>query len=315
MNVSGTLHLYSGEDRELFFVFDDDVAQQLYRMNDFDMEDKRTRLVFISVGGDHFIHVRTMSFSRKQTEIKVSLCSATTKDGLKSLTALYDWFAPSAQDHPEPFAVLGQLRRVERTTDVAWELAIAEPVDLVVPPGLRRRRKRASKARHSWQSRRKIEDRELAKIGRIAEALALKICQKQYPVPRYQCLWRDKFYDSEREEIRKLGIIADIDVWDAQASQPALVVEVKAQKISAPRPPLQFYLSNAEWRSYTCARSQRLKYEVWVFQYKDISDFVSTHNNIRRIVLSKILREWLDPDSFAVRAPISAGAAFSIKLP
>ena len=30
MNISGTLHLYSGKDRELFFTFDDDVAQELY---------------------------------------------------------------------------------------------------------------------------------------------------------------------------------------------------------------------------------------------------------------------------------------------
>ena len=40
MEISGTLHFYSGEDKELFFVFDDDVAQQLYKMGDFDVDDQ-----------------------------------------------------------------------------------------------------------------------------------------------------------------------------------------------------------------------------------------------------------------------------------
>jgi hypothetical protein len=37
MDISGTLHLYSGEDRELFFTFDDDVAQDLYSTSHFDI--------------------------------------------------------------------------------------------------------------------------------------------------------------------------------------------------------------------------------------------------------------------------------------
>jgi hypothetical protein len=82
MEISGTLHLYSGEDRELFFTFDDDVAQNLYAASNFDIDDKDSRRVFISVGSDRFINRRTMSFSRKQSEIKVSLCHKTTKDNL-----------------------------------------------------------------------------------------------------------------------------------------------------------------------------------------------------------------------------------------
>ncbi len=29
-------------------------------------------------------------------------------------------------------------------------------------------------------------------------------------------MWRDGFLDSERIEIREMGVIADIDVWDVQ---------------------------------------------------------------------------------------------------
>ena len=77
----------------------------------------------------------------------------------------------------------------------------------------------------------------------------------------------------------------------------------------------RFYLSNAEWRSYTCAQIRKLKYEVWVFQYRDIADFKNAHEKIRPFALSKILKEWLDPDSFSVLAPTSAGTEFSIDLP
>jgi hypothetical protein len=81
MDISGTLHLYSGEDKELFFVFDDEIAQQLYRMPKFDIEDSDSRRAYISVGTDRFIHRRTLSFSRKQTEIKVSLVTPEAASG------------------------------------------------------------------------------------------------------------------------------------------------------------------------------------------------------------------------------------------
>lgn len=64
MNISGTLHLYSGEDKELFFVFDDELAQPLYRQRAFDVDRLETRRVYISVGSDRFIHRRALSFSR-----------------------------------------------------------------------------------------------------------------------------------------------------------------------------------------------------------------------------------------------------------
>jgi len=111
MNVSGSLHLYSGDDKELFFVFDDAVAQDMYRDSQFNIDDLETRRVYISVGSSRFIHQRTLSFSRKQTEIKVSLCSRNTKDGLGSLTALYDWFTRRGV-HPAPFGILGRLAKV-----------------------------------------------------------------------------------------------------------------------------------------------------------------------------------------------------------
>ena len=82
MDVSGTLHFYSGNRKELFFVFDDDVAQELYDLPDFDITDPATRRAHISIGAERFIHERTLSFSGKQTEIKVSLCAEASKNGL-----------------------------------------------------------------------------------------------------------------------------------------------------------------------------------------------------------------------------------------
>src|ERR1041385_6233603 len=146
MNVSGSLHFYSGEDKELFFVFDDVVAQQMYRDTDFKIDDLETRRWYISVGSTRLIHQRTLSFSRKQTEIKVSLCSRNTKDGLGLLTALYDWFARRGV-HPAPFGVLGRLFRIRHNRASVWELKLTEPEDLVAPPGLPRRRKTKSPER------------------------------------------------------------------------------------------------------------------------------------------------------------------------
>ena len=81
MNVSGTLHLYSGEDKELFFVFDDDVAQQLYGNTRFKIG-RMSRSHQLDLGGlQRVTHLRTLSFSKKQTEIKISLCSQGAKGG------------------------------------------------------------------------------------------------------------------------------------------------------------------------------------------------------------------------------------------
>ena len=88
MDVSGTLHLYSGDDRELFFTFDDEVARDLYSSSDFDIDDRETRRVYISVGTNRFINRRTLSFSRKQSEIKVSLCKPDHKRQPRRANAL-----------------------------------------------------------------------------------------------------------------------------------------------------------------------------------------------------------------------------------
>src|SRR5216684_5660933 len=171
MNVSGTLHLYSGEDRELFFVFDDDVAQQLTAAGDFDLDNSRSRQVYISVGSERFIHRRTLHFTRKQTEIKVSLCSRNTKDNLGALTALYDWFSPDTARHPEPVAVLGSLHRRRHRGEQVWELHLEEPVDLeLVPPlGVLSRPKVPSRTRQNWLARREFHERDLKKAGKKAE--------------------------------------------------------------------------------------------------------------------------------------------------
>jgi hypothetical protein len=184
MDISGSLHVYSGKKkRELFFVFDDDVAQVLYKMDEFDIDELDTRSVYISIGADRFIHRRTMSFSKKQSEIKVSLCSLATKDGLQSLTALYDWFAPSTHIRPKPFPILGTLERRHHNGADVWELRLSEPLDLVTPPGLPRRKKWRSRLHSAWKRRRLVYRRDLAEVGRPAEELAISIAKQYFPGP------------------------------------------------------------------------------------------------------------------------------------
>jgi hypothetical protein len=173
------LHFYSGDDKELFFVFDDAVAQDMYRKGDFDIEDIESRRVYISVGTSRFIHQRTLSFSRKQTEIKVSLCMRNTKDGLGSLTALYDWFSRRGNP-PSPFGILGRLGQVHHDGTIVWELKLTEPEGLVVPPGLPRRRKAKSRERKSFEHRREIQQRDVTALARLAELLALRILEKGF---------------------------------------------------------------------------------------------------------------------------------------
>jgi len=186
MNVSGTLHLYSGEDRELFFVFDDDMAQELTGTGDFDPDNSQSRHVYISVGSERFIHRRTLHFTRKQTEIKVSLCSRNTKNNLGALTALYDWFAPDAARHPEPIAILGSLHRRKRRGERVWELHLEEPADLelVPPPGALLRPKVPSRTRQNWLTRREFQERNLRQAGRKAEILALQVAERDFPAQR-----------------------------------------------------------------------------------------------------------------------------------
>ncbi len=301
MNISGTLHLYSGDDREMFFVFDDDVAQLLYRMDDFEIGDLGSRSVYISVGADRYIHRRTMSFSRKQTEIKVSLCSRNTKDGLGSLTALYEWFAPPGLVRPDPFLLIGTLDRNRHNDVDVWELRLTEPIGLVTPPGLAPHVKARTAPRRAWQHRRLIDQRNLRDIGWPAEELAARIAEVDFPSPRYACLWRNKYLDSERSEIRALGIIADIDIWDADVERAELFIEVKAQKITAARTTPAFFLSQAEWRSYRKASEVGCKYQIWLFQYEAIADFTNRPSNVKLVVFDRLEENWLQAER--IRSP------------
>ena len=311
MDISGTLHFYSGERKELFFVFDDDVAQQLYSIAEFNISDLNSRRAYISVGADRFIHRRTLSFSRKQTEIKVSLCALSSKDGLGALTALYNWFAARGT-HPAPFAVLGKLRKVRLEEERVWELSITEPVDLVAPPGLSRRLKAAPRERISYTHRRQFIQRDLAEAGRPAEELALALAQSDFPTPEYSCLWRGEFLDSERIEIRKIGVIADIDVWNVENNAPEAFIEVKAQKVSHRGADPIFYLSTGEWRSYQRARTANVPYQVWLFQYLDLDDFRSAIHQIELIVFNDLSADWLDPDGYLVKPGATFGERYSL---
>jgi hypothetical protein len=313
MYISGTLHFYSGEDRELFFVFDDDVAQQLYSDPAFAIDDAGSRRAYISVGSERFIHRRTLSFSKKQTEIKISLCSRGTKDHLGALTLLYDWYAARGRPRPKPFGVIGSLRHVLYKGEKAWELHITEPMDLVVPPGLLRRPKEAPAERRSFEHRRSIVERDLAGIGRVAEEMALSLAQDDYPIPEYWCLWRQQFLDSERIEIRKMGIIADIDIWNVSRSSPQLFLEIKAQKIPSAGAEPVFHLSEGEWRSYRSAAKARVPYLIWLFQYRELRDFKLAPGRIKLIVFEDINKDWLHPDSYRVTPASSAGIHYPLE--
>lgn len=268
MNVSGTLHFYSGDHEELFFVFDDDVAQQLYADPRFRIEDVNSRRAYISIGSDRLIHCRTLSFSKKQTEIKISLCSRATSENLGALTSLYSWYSALGKPRPAPFGVLGSLGHIRHDGKWVWELRITEPVGLVVPPGLGRRRKRAPPERRSYEHRRQFIDRDLAGVGRVAEEMAVALAADDFPKPDYTCFWRDQYLDSERVEIRKMGVIADIDVWNVARNVAELFVEVKAQKVPAGGADPAFHVSIGEWRSYDRAVRAGVPYQVWLFQYR-----------------------------------------------
>lgn len=314
MLVSGTLHLYSGEDRELFFVFDDDVAQQLYQRPELDIHDRETRRVWISVGSSRFIHRRTLSFSGKQTEIKVSLCSRNTKDGLGSLTSLYDWFAPATVMRPAPVPVEGQFRRTRRGRGRVWELTIEHAsMDSQPSAFLRRTRKDVATRERWWKKRREIGDVERERIGRLAETLAITLAKVDYPAPSFSCLWRVGFYDSERVEIRKLGIICDIDIWNTDTQQPKAFIEVKAQKVSRMPADPEFYITKAEWHSYEAARKARLPYEVWLLQYHDKADFENDPARITLTVYGKLLKKWREGKDFVVRPPIEEGERYPLQ--
>jgi|SRR5579872_410374 len=310
MNVSGTLHLYSGVDRELFFVFDDDVAQQLSAMGDFHRDDPRSRRAYISVGSERFIHARTLHFTRKQTEIKISLCSRNTKDNLGALTALYDWFAPNVAQHPEPVEVLASLNRRRHRGAQVWELHFLEPanLELVPPAGALSRPKLPSQARQGWLSRRKFQERDLQRAGRKAEILALDVAQRDYPPPEYRCLWRDGFLDSEIPSVRSQAIIADVDVWCDSENKVAAFLEVKAQKVVGAHDAPIFFLSRAEFRSYESARNLRLPYFIWLFQYRDLKDFDNAPNLVSLIVFESLRESWLNAEQYLVRPEPGFGA-------
>jgi hypothetical protein len=284
----------------LFFTFDDDVAQELYASADFDVDDKETRRVYISVGNDRFIHLRTLSFSRKQSEIKVSLCKETTKDGLGALSSLYDWFAPRGTLRPDVVQVVGVLARRRHQGKQVWELALEEPVDLVSPPGLRRRRKKPSRSRKAFIRRREIHERQLRKYGKLAEKRALTCLAETYPPPGFSCLWRDGFLDSERIEIRKQGIICDIDIWNNEGECAEAFYEVKAQQVQSKRTRPMFYLSSAEWKSMKAATKKEVPYRIWLVQYESLEQLQDETQRVRIVECEKIETSWINPEVLLV---------------
>lgn len=149
--------------------------------------------------------------------------------------------------------------------------------------------------------------------GRLAEELALALAVMDFPGPDFACLWRDDFLDSERMEIRKLGVLADIDVWNVARNAPELFVEVKAQKVVRRRAQAPFYLSVGEWRSYKRALKAMIPYQVWLFQYRDLTHFTEARDQVELVVFSEIRDGWLDPDGYLVTPESGYGERHRIK--
>ena len=152
----------------------------------------------------------------------------------------------------------------------------------------------------------------MAAIGDRAEELALEIAENDWSNPCVSCLWRRSFLDSERVEIRKLGIIADIDVWNGADDRPELFIEVKAQKVKDRATQPRFYLSKGEWRSVQKANTKGLRYEVWLFQYHNVKDFSNAPEKVKLFVYDSVDPNWLEPDGYVVAAPVERASEFSI---
>ena len=135
----------------------------------------------------------------------------------------------------------------------------------------------------------------------------MRVLMKDYAARNYECLWRKEFLDSARVEIRKMGIIADIDIWNLAANAPERFIEVKAQKVAGPKARPIFHLSSGEWRSYLKAKNKRISYEVWLFQYRDVEDFKRSPQKVTLTRFVELSKDWLDPEGYLVLPPSVAG--------
>src|SRR5439155_10105387 len=134
-----------------------------------------------------------------------------------------------------------------------------------------------------------------------------------FPAPRYACLWRKEFLDSERIEIRRIGIIADIDVWNTARDAPKIIVEVKAQKVHRGDEDPAFYLSLAEWRSSQAAAKARIPYQVWLFRYRQLRHFRESPHQVALMVFERLDAAWIEPGSYLATPSASSGKHFRLR--
>src|SRR5439155_10234978 len=120
-------------------------------------------------------------------------------------------------------------------------------------------------------------------------------------------LWRDRFLDSELLAVRLQAIIADVDVWSDSENKVAAFLEIKAQKIVGNRDAPLFFLSKAEYRSYQTAKNLRIPYLIWLFQYKDLTDFDEAQHLVSLIVFENLRESWFSPEQYLVRPEQGCG--------
>jgi hypothetical protein len=154
----------------------------------------------------------------------------------------------------------------------------------------------------------------LVAAGRPAEKLALRLAWVDFPSPQYACLYRKDFIDSERIEIRKMGIVADIDVWDVTEKCAEAFIEVKAQKVRRVGVNPAFFISSGEWRSYHSAGRKGIPYQIWLFQYLDLSHFKSAPHRLGFSVFESLSADWLDPDGYLVSPEPGSWTQYQISI-
>jgi hypothetical protein len=158
-----------------------------------------------------------------------------------------------------------------------------------------------------------VQTRDLAKIGRLAEEVAFDLLLQEYPLPVFKCDWRQEYLDSTFLLFREHGLIADIDIWDAQRDKAVGCIEVKAQKVgeSGATDP-QFYLSHAEAFSWQKAHDLGLRYEVWLFQYGNIDDLREHRNTVYLLIYKTLNKAWCEPATLWVRPTGPSTHSFEI---
>ena len=113
-------------------------------------------------------------------------------------------------------------------------------------------------------------------------------------------MWRDGYFDSEKEDIRKLGIICDIDIWNDERNKAEAFYEIKAQHVTSRQSKPLFYLANSEWRSLRAAKENKIPFRIWLVQYECLAALEQENGEIRILEFDDVLPEWVSADVLLV---------------